>query len=73
LKYYYRFEGQTHHAGEYQNYLEYFIDSIEQNFTAYPNMIEGVGTVVLLQAMDRTLETGKPVKVDDIKLEYGIG
>lgn len=72
LKYYYRFEGQTHHAGEYQNYLEYFIDSIEQNFTAYPNVVEGVGTVVLLQAMDRTLKTGKPVKIDDIKLEYGI-
>lgn len=72
LKYYYRFEGQSHHAGEYQNYLEYFTDSIEQDFTAYPNMVEGIGTVALLQAMDRSLETGKPIKIADIKLEYGI-
>ncbi|WP_157208120.1 Gfo/Idh/MocA family protein [Mariniflexile maritimum] len=72
LKYYYRFEGQSHHAGEYQNYLEYFVDSIEQNFTAYPNMLEGIGTVALLQAMDRALKTGKPVKIEAIKSEYGI-
>jgi len=72
LKYYYRFEGQSHHAGEYQNYLEYFVDSIEQNYTAYPNMEEGIGTVALLQAMERSLETGKPVKIADINLEYGL-
>lgn len=72
LKYYYRFEGQSHHAGEYQNYLEYFVDSIEQGFTAYPNMEEGIGTVALLQAMDRTLETGLPVKLADIKSEFNI-
>jgi len=72
LKYYYRFEGQSHHAGEYQNYLEYFVDSIEQGFTAYPNMVEGIGTVALLQAMDRSLETGMPVKIAEIKSEYGI-
>ncbi|WNH09420.1 Gfo/Idh/MocA family protein [Thalassobellus suaedae] len=72
LKYYYRFEGQTHHAGEYQNYLEYFVDSIEQGFTTCPNMEEGIGTVALLQAMDRSLETGMPVKIADVKSEFGI-
>ena len=25
MKHYFRFEGQSHHAGEYQNYLEYLI------------------------------------------------
>lgn len=72
LKYYFRFEGQSHHAGEYQNYLEYFVDSIEQGFTAYPDMKEGIGTVALLQAMDRSLQTGMPVKVKDILNEYGL-
>jgi predicted dehydrogenase len=72
MKHYFRFEGQSHHAGEYQNYLEYFADSIEQNFTAYPDMQEGIGTIALLQAMDRSLETGKPVKVQDILNEYGL-
>jgi len=72
LKYYFRFEGQSHHAGEYQNYLEYFADSIDQNFTAYPDMIEGIGTIALLQAMDKSLQTGKPVKITDVLNEFGL-
>jgi predicted dehydrogenase len=72
LKYYFRFEGQSHHAGEYQNYLEYFADSIEQDFIAYPNMQEGIGTVALLQAMDKSLQTGKPVKIAEMLSNYGL-
>ena len=72
LKYYFRFEGQSHHAGEYQNYLEYVADSIEQDFTAYPDLKEGIGTVALLQAMDKSLQTGMPVKVKDILKEYDL-
>ena len=72
LKHYFRFEGKSHHAGEYQNYLEYFADSIEQDFTAYPDIREGIGTVALLQAMDRSLSTGQPVKVRDLLMEHGI-
>ena len=72
LKYYFRFEGQSHHAGEYQNYLEYFVDSIEQGFTAYPNMQEGIGTVALLQAMDKSLKTSVPVKIADILKQYNL-
>lgn len=72
LKYYYRFEGQSHHAGEYQNYIEYFADSIEQGFTAYPDMKEGIGTFALLQAMDKSLKTGTPVKVKSLLEEHQI-
>lgn len=72
LKYFFRFEGQSHHAGEYQNYLEYFADSIEQDFTAYPDMKEGIGTVALLQAMDKTLQTGQPIKIKDILKQYNL-
>ncbi len=72
LKHYFRFEGQSHHAGEYQNYLEYFVDSIEQGFTAYPDLKEGIGTVALLQAMDKSLQTGMPVKVKDTLQEYNL-
>jgi predicted dehydrogenase len=72
LKHYFRFEGKSHHAGEYQNYLEYFADSIENNTTAYPDLKEGIGTIALLQSMDRSLSTGKPVKIDDLLNEYSI-
>lgn len=72
LKYYFRFEGQSHHAGEYQNYLEYFADSINEGFTAYPDIREGIGTIALLQAMDRSLSTGKPVKIEEILGEFNL-
>jgi len=72
LSHYFRFEGQSHHAGEYQNYLEYFVDSIEQDFVAYPDLKEGVGTVALLQAMDRSLQTGRPIKITDILKEFDL-
>ena len=72
LKHYFRFEGQSHHAGEYQNYLDYFAESILNDFVAYPDMKEGIGTVALLQAMDKTLQTGMPVKVEDILKEFGL-
>jgi predicted dehydrogenase len=70
LKHYFRFEGQSHHAGEYQNYLDYFAASINQDFVAYPDLKEGVGTIALLQAMDESLETGMPVKVLSILEKY---
>ena len=72
LKHYFRFEGKTHHAGEYQNYLEYFPDSINAGTTAYPDIKEGIGTIALLQAMDRSLQTGMPVKVKDILKEHNL-
>jgi len=72
LKHYFRFEGQSHHAGEYQNYLEYFASSINGNFTAYPDIREGIGTVALLQAMDKSLSTRQPVKIKDILNEYDL-
>ncbi|WP_121811187.1 Gfo/Idh/MocA family protein [Mucilaginibacter kameinonensis] len=72
LKHYFRFEGKSHHAGEYQNYLEYFADSITEGYTAYPDIKEGIGTIALLQAMDRSLQTGKPVKVDEILTEFNL-
>ena len=70
LKYYFRFEGKTHHAGEYQNYLEYFADCLESGKTAYPDLKEGIGTIALLKAMEQSLETGKPIKVKEILTKY---
>jgi Predicted dehydrogenases and related proteins len=72
LKHYFRFEGKSHHAGEYQNYLEYFVDSIENGFTAYPDLKEGIGTIALLQSMEKSLETGLPVKVSDILKQHNL-
>jgi len=70
LKYYFRFEGKTHHAGEYQNYLEYFADCLETGENAYPDLQEGIETIVLLKAMELSLETGRPIKTSEIKTQY---
>ncbi|CAN5682403.1 N/A [soil metagenome] len=70
LKHYFRFEGQSHHAGEYQNYIEYFATCIEQNITANPDLEFGLVSIALLMAMDRSLQTGMPVKVKDVLREY---
>ena len=72
LKHYFRFEGKSHHAGEYQNYLEYFADSINNDTVAYPDLKEGIGTIALLQAMDKSLQTGLPVKIDEVLEEHNL-
>jgi len=72
LKHYFRFEGKSHHAGEYQNYLEYFVDCLELGKTAYPDLKEGIGTVAVMQAMDLSMELGRPVKIKEILEKYGL-
>ncbi|HMQ61888.1 MAG TPA: Gfo/Idh/MocA family oxidoreductase [Flavilitoribacter sp.] len=69
---YFRFEGHSHHAGEYQNYLEYFVACIQNGEIAYPDLKEGIGTIALLKAMERSLETGKPVRIREILNEYDL-
>lgn len=71
-KHYFRFEGKSHHAGEYNNYLEHFSDSIREDFTAYPDLKEGIGTIALLKTMEKSLKSGKPEKVEETLIEYGL-
>ncbi|WP_258104707.1 Gfo/Idh/MocA family protein [Marinoscillum sp. MHG1-6] len=72
MKHYFRFEGKSHHAGEYNNYLEHFADSIAEGFTAYPDLQEGLGTIALLKTMERALDSGKPEKVQDTIDQFGL-
>lgn len=67
--YYFRFEGESHHAGEYQNYIEYFAECLDTGETPKPDLLEGIHTLSLLTAMERSMESGKPVKVNDILKE----
>ena len=72
LKHYFRFEGKSHHAGEYQNYLEYFHDCLQEDATPYPDVYEGIGTIGLLKAMEESLATGTPVKVATVLKKHGL-
>ncbi|WP_167607116.1 Gfo/Idh/MocA family protein [Maribellus sediminis] len=71
-KHYFRFEGHSHHAGEYQNYIEYFVDCLGNGETAYPDLKEGIGTIALLKAMERSLESGKPISVKDLLDDHNL-
>jgi predicted dehydrogenase len=70
--YYFRFEGRTHHAGEYQNYIEYFARCIATGQTPKPDAREGIVTIALLVAMEETCASGKPVKIKEILVRHGL-
>jgi predicted dehydrogenase len=70
--YYFRFGGRGHHAGEYQNYIEYFARCVASGTTPKPDLAEGIVTVALMTAMERSLETREPVRVRDVLAEHGL-
>ncbi|CAG7613756.1 Gfo/Idh/MocA family protein [Paenibacillus allorhizosphaerae] len=70
--YYFRFEGESHHAGEYQNYIEYFADCLDQGVTPMPDLNEGIHTLAIMAAMERSIQTRQPVLIDDILQEYSL-
>lgn len=63
---FFRFGGHSHHAGEYQNYLDYFARCLAKGVAPKPDATEGLVTVALMQAMDEAATTGRPVKVRDV-------
>jgi predicted dehydrogenase len=69
---YFRFGGRTHHAGEYQNYIEYFAKCLENGQTPRPDVREGIVTVALLTAMEESTKVGKPVKIEDVLGRFGL-
>lgn len=70
--YYFRFEGHSHHAGEYQNYLEYFARCLASGEPALPDVTEGIVTVALLEAMEEATRTAGPVRIADVLGRYGL-
>lgn len=70
--YYFRFGGNSHHAGEYQNYIDYFARCLESGETPKPDVSEGIVTVALMQAMEESTRIGLPVKIADLLARYGL-
>ncbi|MFC7623334.1 Gfo/Idh/MocA family protein [Microlunatus sp. GCM10028923] len=60
---YFRFGGTSHHAGEYQNYLDYFATCLDAGTDPAPGPEEAIGTLGLLEAMERSMDHGgRPVR-----------
>ena len=64
--YYFRFENESHHAGEYQNYIEDFAVCMNEGRTPKPDLKEGIHTLAVMEAMEESMRTGNVVKVSDI-------
>jgi predicted dehydrogenase len=72
MSYYFRFGGKSHHAGEYQNYIDYFARCLAEGSTPLPDLSEGIVTVATMTAMERSLDTGQPVSVRSVLDEHGL-
>ena len=70
--YNFRFEGQSHHAGEYQNYIEYFARCLESGQTPRPDVAEGIVTIALLEAMEESTKHGQPIKLQAVLARHGL-
>ena len=58
--YYFRFEGQSHHAGEYQNYMDCFAQSLDAGLTPNPDLAEATQVLKIMKAIDESLASGQP-------------
>lgn len=70
--YFFRFEAENHHAGEYQNYIEYFVKCLRAGNTPKPDLKEGIHTLAVMEAMDQSMKTGQVVRVSDVLKQKGI-
>lgn len=64
--FYFRFEAESHHAGEYQNYIDEFAIALQKGQTPKPDLKEGIRTLAVMEAMSESMESGQVVKVSDI-------
>ncbi len=70
--YYYRFEGATHHAGEYQNYIEYFAAEMDAGRAPKPDLYEGIRTIAVMEAIKESMSAGGVIEVQDVLDKYNI-
>lgn len=70
--YYFRWGGSAHHAGEFQNYLEYFARCIREGEPARPDVADGLRVIATLEAMARATKENRVVRPDDLLKENGL-
>lgn len=64
--YFFRFEAESHHAGEYQNYIEEFAREMLAGRRPTPDLQEGIRTLAVMEAMEESAATGQVVKVSEV-------
>lgn len=64
--YYFRFEQESHHAGEYQNYIEHFARELSAGRTPKPDLYEGIRTLAVLEAMELSMREKRAVQLSEL-------
>ena len=70
----YYFNNEVHgmHYGEFANYAEYFAQAILNNSPYSPDLVEGVETFCLMEAVKQSAQTGKPVPMKPLLQSVGL-
>ncbi|MCC6422248.1 MAG: Gfo/Idh/MocA family oxidoreductase [Phycisphaerales bacterium] len=71
-KYYFRFAARDHHAGEFQNYIDYFARCLRQGTIPKPDVREGIITVAVMCAIEQSIALGKPVRPAQLLVQAGL-
>jgi predicted dehydrogenase len=64
--YYWPWGGHDHHAGEFQNYIDYFAHCLDEGISPQPDLHDGIATIATLTAMNQSLELQRPVKLAEV-------
>ena len=60
------------HFGEFANYTDYFAKVLIDNKPFSPDLMEGLETFCVMEAVRRSAQEGLPVKVEPILGEVGL-
>lgn len=70
----YYFNNEVHgmHYGEFANYAEYFAQALLDGRDYSPNLVEGLETFCVMEAVRQSAQTGLPVKLAPMLAEIGL-
>lgn len=70
----YYFNSDVHgmHYGEFANYADYFAEALMEGKPFSPDLIEGLETFCVMEAVRQSAQTGVPVKVPPLLKELGL-
>lgn len=71
----YYFNNEVHgmHYGEFANYTQYFANALMSGQSYSPDLVEGLETFCVMEAVRRSAATAKPVDVEPLRGEIGMG
>ncbi len=69
---YFRWGGASHHAGEFQNYLEHFVQSLRAGVPPAPGLADGIRVIATLEAMKRAIVERRVVAVSEELARHGL-